>query len=56
MVIPCIDLMGRKLAIGKGKAVRELVAEIFPTAAALKSADARPGPIWSCPSQSAWTR
>ncbi len=37
--IQAIDLMGRKLAIGKGKAVRELVAEIFPTAAALKSAD-----------------
>ena len=34
-----IDLMGRKLAIGKGQAVRELVGEIFPTAAALKSAD-----------------
>jgi alkylation response protein AidB-like acyl-CoA dehydrogenase len=34
-----IDLMGRKLALGKGKAVRDLVAEIFPTAAALKSAD-----------------
>jgi hypothetical protein len=37
--IQAIDLMGRKLAIGKGRAVRELVAEIFPTAAALKSAD-----------------
>jgi hypothetical protein len=37
--IQAIDLMGRKLAIGKGKAVRELVGEIFPTAAALKSAD-----------------
>jgi alkylation response protein AidB-like acyl-CoA dehydrogenase len=37
--IQAIDLMGRKLAIGKGKAVRELVAEIFPTASALKSAD-----------------
>jgi alkylation response protein AidB-like acyl-CoA dehydrogenase len=37
--IQAIDLMGRKLAIGKGKAVRDLVAEIFPTAAALKSAD-----------------
>jgi alkylation response protein AidB-like acyl-CoA dehydrogenase len=37
--IQAIDLMGRKLALGKGKAVRELVAEIFPTAAALKSAD-----------------
>jgi alkylation response protein AidB-like acyl-CoA dehydrogenase len=34
-----IDLMGRKLALGKGKAVRDLVADIFPTAAALKSAD-----------------
>ncbi len=37
--IQAIDLMGRKLAIGKGKAVRELVAEIFPTASSLKSAD-----------------
>jgi hypothetical protein len=37
--IQAIDLMGRKLAIGKGQAVRELVADIFPTAAALKSAD-----------------
>ena len=37
--IQAIDLMGRKLAIGKGKAVRDLVAEIFPTASALKSAD-----------------
>jgi alkylation response protein AidB-like acyl-CoA dehydrogenase len=37
--IQAIDLMGRKLAIGKGRAVRELVAEIFPTASALKSAD-----------------
>jgi alkylation response protein AidB-like acyl-CoA dehydrogenase len=37
--IHAIDLMGRKLALGKGKAVRELVADIFPTAAALKSAD-----------------
>jgi hypothetical protein len=37
--IQAIDLMGRKLALGKGKAVRELVADIFPTAAALKSAD-----------------
>jgi hypothetical protein len=37
--IQAIDLMGRKLALGKGKAVRELVAEIFPTASALKSAD-----------------
>ena len=34
-----IDLMGRKLALGKGKAVRELVAEIFPTASALKSSE-----------------
>ncbi len=34
-----IDLMGRKLALGKGQAVRELVDDIFPTAAALKSAD-----------------
>ncbi len=37
--IQAIDLMGRKLALGKGRAVRELVADIFPTAAALKSAD-----------------
>jgi alkylation response protein AidB-like acyl-CoA dehydrogenase len=37
--IQAIDLMGRKLAIGKGKAVRELVSEIFPTASALKSSD-----------------
>ena len=37
--IQAIDLMGRKLAIGKGRAVRDLVAEIFPTASALKSAD-----------------
>ena len=37
--IQAIDLMGRKLALGKGQAVRELVADIFPTAAALKSAD-----------------
>jgi len=34
-----IDLMGRKLALGKGQAVRELVDDIVPTAAALKSAD-----------------
>jgi len=37
--VHAIDLMGRKLALGKGRAVRELVDEIFPTAAALKSAD-----------------
>jgi alkylation response protein AidB-like acyl-CoA dehydrogenase len=37
--IQAIDLMGRKLALGKGRAVRELVAEIYPTASALKSAD-----------------
>jgi alkylation response protein AidB-like acyl-CoA dehydrogenase len=37
--IQAIDLMGRKLALNKGQAVRELVADIFPTAAALKSAD-----------------
>jgi alkylation response protein AidB-like acyl-CoA dehydrogenase len=37
--IQAIDLMGRKLALGKGQAVRELVADIFPTASALKSAD-----------------
>ena len=37
--IQAIDLMGRKLAIGKGRAVRELVSDIVETAAALKSAD-----------------
>src|SRR5437870_7407723 len=37
--VQAIDLMGRKLALGKGQAVRELVGDIFPTAAALKSAD-----------------
>ncbi len=37
--IQAIDLMGRKLALGKGQAVRELVGEIFVTAGALKSAD-----------------
>jgi alkylation response protein AidB-like acyl-CoA dehydrogenase len=37
--IQAIDLMGRKLALGKGQAVRELIADIWPTAAALKSAD-----------------
>ncbi len=37
--VHAIDLMGRKLALGKGQAVRELVDDIFPTAAALKSAD-----------------
>jgi alkylation response protein AidB-like acyl-CoA dehydrogenase len=37
--IHAIDLMGRKLALGKGQAVRELVEDIFPTAAELKSAD-----------------
>jgi len=37
--IQAIDLMGRKLAIGKGAAVRELAADIFPTAGALKSSD-----------------
>ena len=37
--VQAIDLMGRKLALGKGQAVRELVADIFVTAAALKSAD-----------------
>ena len=37
--IQAIDLMGRKLAIGKGQAVRELVSEIVTTAATLKSAD-----------------
>ena len=34
-----IDLMGRKLALGKGQAVRDLVDDIMPTAAALKSSD-----------------
>jgi hypothetical protein len=37
--IQAIDLMGRKLALGKGQAVRELVGDIVPTAAELKSAD-----------------
>ncbi|MFI4975924.1 MAG: acyl-CoA dehydrogenase [Caulobacterales bacterium] len=37
--IHAVDLMGRKLALNKGQAVRELVGDIFPTAAALKSAD-----------------
>jgi alkylation response protein AidB-like acyl-CoA dehydrogenase len=37
--IQAIDLMGRKLALGKGAAVRELVSDIVPTAAALKSAE-----------------
>jgi len=37
--VHAIDLMGRKLALGKGQAVRELVDDIVPTAAALKSAD-----------------
>jgi alkylation response protein AidB-like acyl-CoA dehydrogenase len=37
--IQAIDLMGRKLALGKGAAVRELVDDMFPTAAELKSAD-----------------
>jgi alkylation response protein AidB-like acyl-CoA dehydrogenase len=37
--IQAIDLMGRKLALGKGQAVRELVDDIMPTAAELKSAD-----------------
>ena len=37
--IQAIDLMGRKLALGKGKAVRELVSDIVPTASELKSAD-----------------
>jgi alkylation response protein AidB-like acyl-CoA dehydrogenase len=37
--IHAIDLMGRKLALGKGRAVRELVDDIMPTAAELKSAD-----------------
>ena len=31
--------MGRKLALGKGAAVRELVSDIVPTAAELKSAE-----------------
>ncbi|HEY1448928.1 MAG TPA: acyl-CoA dehydrogenase [Caulobacteraceae bacterium] len=37
--IQAVDLMGRKLALGKGAAVRELVSDIVPTAAELKSAD-----------------
>ncbi|HEY5105574.1 MAG TPA: acyl-CoA dehydrogenase [Caulobacteraceae bacterium] len=37
--IQAIDLMGRKLALGKGQAVRELVGDVFVTAAALKSSD-----------------
>jgi hypothetical protein len=37
--VQAIDLMGRKLALGKGAAVRELVADITPTASDLKSAD-----------------
>ncbi|MGA2951236.1 MAG: acyl-CoA dehydrogenase [Caulobacteraceae bacterium] len=37
--IQAIDLMGRKLALGKGAAVRELVSDIVPTAAELKSAE-----------------
>jgi alkylation response protein AidB-like acyl-CoA dehydrogenase len=37
--IQAIDLMGRKLALGKGAAVRELVSDIVPTASELKSAD-----------------
>ena len=37
--IQAIDLMGRKLALGKGAAVRELIAEIVQTAAHLKTAD-----------------
>ncbi|HEY2177320.1 MAG TPA: acyl-CoA dehydrogenase, partial [Caulobacteraceae bacterium] len=37
--IQAIDLMGRKLALGKGQAVRELVSDIVPTAAELKSAE-----------------
>jgi len=37
--IQAIDLMGRKLALGKGAAVRELVGDIVPTAAELKSSD-----------------
>ncbi|MGH7022205.1 MAG: acyl-CoA dehydrogenase [Caulobacteraceae bacterium] len=37
--IQAVDLMGRKLALGKGAAVRELVSDIVPTAAELKSAE-----------------
>ncbi|HEY1879681.1 MAG TPA: acyl-CoA dehydrogenase [Caulobacteraceae bacterium] len=37
--VQAIDLMGRKLALGKGAAVRELVADITPTASELKSAE-----------------
>ena len=36
--IQAMDLVGRKLALGDGQAVRELVADIAPTAAALKNA------------------
>ena len=37
--IQAVDLMGRKLALGKGAAVRELVSDIVPVAAELKSAE-----------------
>ena len=37
--IQAIDLMGRKLALGKGAAVRELVSDIVPITAELKSAE-----------------
>jgi alkylation response protein AidB-like acyl-CoA dehydrogenase len=37
--VQAIDLMGRKLALGKGAAVRELVADITPTIAELKTAE-----------------
>ena len=37
--IQAIDLMGRKLALGKGQAVRELVSDIVPVASELKSAE-----------------
>jgi alkylation response protein AidB-like acyl-CoA dehydrogenase len=36
--IQAIDLIGRKLAVGEGRAVRELMADIGPTVAALKGA------------------
>jgi hypothetical protein len=37
--IQAIDLMGRKLAMGNGEAVRQLINDIWPTASALKSHD-----------------
>ena len=37
--IQAIDLMGRKLAMGNGEAVRQLINDIWPTASALKGHD-----------------